>query len=80
MVQEEMFTKIKEVLEKVRPMLAQDGGDIELLSFDPETHIVAVRFLGACQGCPMAQITLQQIIKTTIQESCPFVSDVILNP
>ncbi|KKU34260.1 MAG: hypothetical protein UX57_C0001G0056 [Candidatus Uhrbacteria bacterium GW2011_GWE2_46_68] len=80
MLQEEMLKKIEEALVKIRPLLAQDGGDIELLSFDPGTQMVTVRFLGACQGCPMAQFTLQRIIKTTIQESCPFVTDVILNP
>jgi len=80
MEQTEVLAKIEEALATIRPLLAEDGGGIEFLAFDPEASVVTVRFQGACQGCPMAQMTLQQIVKTTVQEKCPSIVDVILHP
>ena len=48
-----MFEQVNEVLEKLRPYLQRDGGDVELI--DVEDGIVRVRLLGACGGCPSRQ-------------------------
>jgi Fe-S cluster biogenesis protein NfuA len=57
--------------ERVRPAVAQDGGDIDFDRFDPETGIVYVRLRGACAGCPSSTITLKQGIENMIKHYVP---------
>ena len=66
--------KIKEVLDKVRPLLQNDGGDIEFIKF--EDGIVFVTMHGACRGCPMMSVTLNDGIKTALVNEIPEVVDV----
>jgi Fe-S cluster biogenesis protein NfuA len=49
---------VEKALEKIRPLLQRDGGDIELVEITD--GIVKVRLTGACKGCPMSQMTLKQ--------------------
>jgi Fe-S cluster biogenesis protein NfuA len=67
---------INQALDKVRPMLQQDGGDVEIVSFDEETGTLLVRFLGHCAGCPFAQQTLKQGIEKTVTAAVPQVKRV----
>jgi len=69
-----MEAKIKEVLDKVRPNLQADGGDVEFVSF--EDGIVNVRLQGACAGCPMSQMTLKNGIERIIKAEVPEVKAV----
>jgi len=55
-----MEEEVKKVLDEVRPSLQADGGDVELVSVDEKTGIVKVKLQGACVGCPMSQMTLQE--------------------
>ena len=55
-----MEEEVKKVLDEVRPSLQADGGDVELVSVDEKTGIVKVKLQGACAGCPMSQMTLQE--------------------
>jgi Fe-S cluster biogenesis protein NfuA len=55
-----MKDDVKKVLDEIRPSLKADGGDVELIDVDEKTGIVKVRLQGACQGCPMSQLTLQE--------------------
>jgi len=71
-----MKDKVQEALDKVRPMLQQDGGDVELVDVDTETGVVSVRLTGACKGCPMSQITLKAGIERYLQSEVPEVSSV----
>jgi Fe-S cluster biogenesis protein NfuA len=71
-----MKDKVREALDKVRPMLQQDGGDVELVDVDTETGVVSVRLTGACKGCPMSQITLKAGIERYLQSEVPEVSSV----
>jgi len=72
-----MQEKVKEVIEKeVRPLLAMEGGDIELVSVDDSA--VKVRLSGACAGCPMSQFTLANIVEATLKENVPELKEVIL--
>ncbi len=70
-----MKEKVEKAIEKVRPYLQADGGDIELV--EVKDGIVKVKLLGACKGCPMAQLTLQQGVERTIKKEVPEVKSVI---
>lgn len=72
-----MEERIRESLEKIRPFLQADGGDVEYVGFDPETGIVSVRLVGACGGCPMAQMTLQAGVERVVKENVPEVTQVV---
>ena len=61
---------------RVRPAVAQDGGDIDFDRFDAETGVVYVRLRGACAGCPSSTITLKQGIENMIKHYVPEVTRV----
>jgi Fe-S cluster biogenesis protein NfuA len=67
--------EVKKVIEKVRPMLQMDGGDVEYVGM--EKDVVKVRLRGACHGCPMSQMTLQHGIEAAIKKQVPSVKKVI---
>ncbi|MBY9005590.1 MAG: NifU family protein [Candidatus Lokiarchaeota archaeon] len=62
--------KVKEVLEKIRPQLQMDGGDVELLDITDD-GIVKVRLQGHCAGCMHAQETLKFGIERAIKQFVP---------
>jgi Fe-S cluster biogenesis protein NfuA len=62
--------KVEEALDKVRPALQADGGDVELVDVD-ENGVVKVRLQGACAGCPMSQMTLKMGIEKFLKENIP---------
>jgi Fe-S cluster biogenesis protein NfuA len=70
-----MKEKVKAVIEKVRPMLQSDGGDVELVDVE-EGGIVKVRLQGACKGCPMSQMTLKNGIERLLKKEIPEVKSV----
>jgi Fe-S cluster biogenesis protein NfuA len=61
-----MKEKVQEVINRIRPMLQADGGDVELV--DMEDGVVKVRLKGACSGCPMSQMTLKNGIEKLLKE------------
>ena len=61
--------QIKEVIEFLRPYLQRDGGDVEYVGF--QDGIVQVRFLGACVGCAIADVTLYDGIERALIEEVP---------
>ncbi len=67
--------EVEEVLEKVRPALQADGGDVELVDVGDD-GIITVRLTGACVGCPMASITLKQGIERLLKKEIPEVEEV----
>jgi len=69
--------KIKKVLEKVRPGLQADGGDVKFVGWYPETGIVQVQLVGMCAHCPMAQMTLKQGIEAEVKKEVPEVKEVV---
>ncbi|MFA4884818.1 MAG: NifU family protein [Desulfotomaculaceae bacterium] len=71
-----MREKVEEVLDKVRPFLQRDGGDVELVDVDAD-GLVKVRLKGACGGCPGAKITLKQGIERVLKQEIPEVKEVI---
>ncbi len=71
-----MREKVQEALDKVRPALQRDGGDVELVEVDEATGVVKVRLTGACKGCPMSQMTLKNGIERFLRGEVPEVSSV----
>ena len=67
--------KIEDALNKVRPALQADGGDVELVDVD-EDGVVKVKLTGACGSCPMSQMTLKMGIEKTLKQSVPEVERV----
>ncbi len=70
-----MKEQVEAALAEVRPALQRDGGDVELVEVT-EDGVVKVRLQGACQGCPMAQMTLQMGIERMIKAKVPEVKSV----
>lgn len=67
--------QIEDALNKVRPSLQADGGDVELVDVDEE-GVVKVRLTGACGGCPMSQMTLKMGIEKILKQNVPQISSV----
>ncbi|MCO6466078.1 MAG: NifU family protein [Bradyrhizobiaceae bacterium] len=63
--------RIQAALEEVRPYLQMDRGDVEFVSFEPQTGIVELRFSGACVGCAMLPMTLRAGIERTVRAAVP---------
>ena len=70
-----MRLQIEEALEKIRPSLQRDGGDIELVGVS-EDGVVTVRLTGACGGCPMSQMTLRHGVERLLREQVDGISRV----
>lgn len=74
-LEDSIITQIKEVIEeKVRPAVAQDGGDIVFSAF--EDGIVYLKMLGACSGCPSSSVTLKSGIENMLRYYVPEVIEV----
>ncbi len=69
-----MKSEVEEVLKGIRPALQADGGDVELV--DVVGGVVKVRLKGACNGCPMAAMTLKGGIEAALKERIPAVERV----
>lgn len=71
----EIQSKIKEVLDKIRPYLNQDGGDVEFVKF--EDGICYVTLKGACAGCMFADMTISNTIEEILVSEVPEVIKVV---
>ena len=71
---EQVVQQIKHVIEKVRPYLQRDGGDIQFINF--KDGVVYVRMLGACAGCSMLDDTLKDGVEQILMEEVPQVLEV----
>ncbi|HZG84626.1 NifU family protein [Paenibacillus sp.] len=72
---EKMYDDVVEVLDKLRPFLQRDGGDVELV--DIEDGIVKLRLMGACGSCPSSTITLKAGIERALMEEIDGVKEVM---
>ncbi len=70
-----MRDKVEEVLNKIRPNLIRDGGNVELVDVNDGT--VEVRLTGACAGCPMSTLTLKMGIEQILKQEIPEVKEVV---
>ncbi|MDF9409958.1 MAG: Fe/S biogenesis protein NfuA [Pelotomaculum sp. PtaB.Bin013] len=71
-----MKEKVQEALNKVRPFLQRDGGDVELVDVTPE-GVVQVRLKGVCGTCPGATMTLKNGIERVLKQELPEVKSVV---
>jgi Fe-S cluster biogenesis protein NfuA len=70
-----MREKVEAVLNKIRPSLQRDGGDVELVEVSDGT--VKVKLTGACVGCPMSTLTLQMGIERVLKQEIPEIKKVV---
>jgi len=68
--------RVETALEKIKPALQADGGNVELVEVTPE-GIVKVKLTGACYGCPMSQMTLKMGIGRSLKKEVPEVKDIV---
>jgi Fe-S cluster biogenesis protein NfuA len=71
-----MREKVEKALEKVRPMLLADGGNVELIDVSAD-GVVKVKLTGSCGCCPMSQMTLKMGIERVLKQEVPEVKEVV---
>ncbi|HOF05457.1 MAG TPA: NifU family protein [Syntrophales bacterium] len=71
-----MKEKVQQAIARIRPNLQADGGDIQLLEITDD-GLVKVKLLGACHGCPMAQMTLKNGVERYLKKEIPEVREVV---
>lgn len=76
-VREERMKALRSVVELIRPVVQQDGGDLALHSADVETGIVEVRLQGSCSSCAVSSTTLQAGVNRILKDRLPWVTEVI---
>ncbi|MFC4303878.1 NifU family protein [Cohnella boryungensis] len=69
------YDEVIDVLDKLRPFLQRDGGDVELV--DIEDGIVKLRLMGACGSCPSSTITLKAGIERALLEEVEGIQEVV---
>ncbi len=69
-----MKEQVEDALQKIRPLLQRDGGDVELV--EVIEGVVKVRLQGACAGCPMSQMTIKNGIERLLKQEIPEVESV----
>ncbi len=70
-----MREKVEKALEKIRPSLMADGGNVELV--EVKEGVVKLKLTGACGGCPMSQLTLKMGIERLLKKEVPEVKEVV---
>jgi len=71
-----MRERIEKALDKVRPMLEADGGNVELVEVTPD-GIVKLKLKGSCGCCPMSSMTLKMGIERILKQEVPEVKEVV---
>jgi Fe-S cluster biogenesis protein NfuA len=71
-----MKEEVQKALNEIRPSLQADGGDVELIEVGQD-GVVKVKLVGACHGCPMAQMTLKNGIEKILKQTVPGVRSVV---
>ena len=75
MQNEELVTKVKNVLDQIRPYLQADGGDVEYVNMT-EDNVVNIRLMGMCGSCPHSQMTLKNGIEAAVRRVLPEIKSV----
>lgn len=70
-----MKEKVEKSLDKIRPALMVDGGNVELV--EVKDDVVKVKLTGACGGCPMSQMTLKMGIERHLKNEIPEIKEVV---
>lgn len=72
---EQLIEKVDKALNDIRPHLAVDGGNVEVVDITEE-NVVKIKWLGACEGCSMSAMTMRAGIEQTLKSKLPEVSRV----
>jgi len=75
MAAEDLKAQVTAILDEIRPQLQSHNGDVELIDVS-EDGVVKVKLVGACGGCPMAEMTLKRGIEARLKEKVPGVTAV----
>lgn len=73
---DDLETRVKEVLDMFRPNLQADGGDMEFISIDEKNRVHLI-LTGACGGCPMAAMTLKMGVERYLKDAIPEITEVV---
>lgn len=73
---DDLETRVKEVLDMFRPNLQADGGDMEFISIDEKNRVHLI-LTGACGGCPMAVMTLKMGVERYLKDAIPEITEVV---
>lgn len=76
MPKKELISRVEAALDKIRPYLKADGGDVEFVSINDD-NILKVRLIGACVGCPFSLHTLKAGVEQTILKEIPEIKEVV---
>ena len=76
--QTKFIEKIDEILERIRPFLQREGGDVHLDHYDFDTNTCYVKMSGACNGCYMANSDVSDTIAVLLMDEIPEIKDVQL--
>ena len=71
-----MREKVEQALDKVRPMLMADGGNVDLVEVTDD-GIVKLKLTGTCGCCPMSQMTLKMGIEKILKQAVPEIKEII---
>lgn len=69
--------RVEKVLDKIRPYIQSDGGDISLVEVHEDTGIVEVKLHGACTGCPSSMATLKGGVERMVRQEVPEIKEVV---
>ncbi len=72
----ERLAELTDLVEMVRPIIQQDGGDLVLLSADVEAGVVELQLQGACSSCAISSTTLQAGVERILKDRLPWVTEV----
>lgn len=74
-VKPSLAERVEAALETVRPVLAQHGGDVELVHVDPPA--ASIRFIGTCDHCPASALTIDSAVKTAVRAAVPEITEIV---
>lgn len=72
---DELIQRVEAIIQRIRPMIQSDGGDVELVGVRPD-GVALIKLLGACIGCPSSTMTLQMGIERNLVEKIPEITGV----
>jgi Fe-S cluster biogenesis protein NfuA len=75
MSEQDLKTRVLAAIEKVRPALMQDGGDVEVLEVTEDGE-VKVKLQGHCYGCPFSQMTVKNLVERVVRQEVPEIKKV----
>lgn len=74
-LKQDLYSRVEQALENIRPYLVTDGGDVRLIEID-DHQVVQVELMGACGACPMSPMTMKAGIEEAIKRVAPEINGV----